>query len=131
MYGTAQWQAAVAAVAPAIFLLGDGAVGAVLNQDYSLNTPRTPLSRGQVLQVFATGLGATVKQGQYSVVATPVTAMLDGTELPVSFAGLAPGYVGLYQVNIPIPVATPPGSGVHLTLKQGGQGSNAVEIAFQ
>jgi uncharacterized protein (TIGR03437 family) len=84
-----------------------------------------------VLQVFATGLGATVKQGQYSVVATPVTAMLDGTELPVSFAGLAPGYVGLYQVNIPIPVATPPGSGVHLTLKQGGQGSNAVEIAFQ
>jgi uncharacterized protein (TIGR03437 family) len=130
-YGTAQRQAAVAAVAPAIFLLGDGAVGAVLNQNNSLNTPLTPLPRGQVLQVFATGLGTTAKQGQYSVVTTNVTAVLNGTELPVSFAGLAPGFVGLYQVNIPIPLATPPGSGVHLTLKQGGQISNPVEIAFQ
>jgi uncharacterized protein (TIGR03437 family) len=60
-----------------------------------------------------------------------VTAVVNGTELPVSFAGLAPGFVGLYQVNIPIPAATPPGSGVSLTLKQGGQISNAVEIALQ
>jgi len=130
-YGKAQQQAAVLAVAPAIFLLGGGAAGAVLNQDYSLNSPLTPLARGQVLQVYATGLGATVKQGQYFVAAAAVTAVVNGTELPVSFAGLAPGFVGLYQVNIPIPLATPPGSGISLTLKQGGQGSNAVEIAIQ
>jgi uncharacterized protein (TIGR03437 family) len=121
----------VAAVAPAIFLLGGAGVGAILNQDYSLNTPLTPLLRGQVLQVFATGLGATARQGQYSVVATVVTAVVNGSELPVSFAGLAPGFVGLYQINIPIPAATPPGSGILLTLKQGGQVSNAVEIALQ
>jgi uncharacterized protein (TIGR03437 family) len=130
-YGTAQQQAAVEAVAPAIFLLGAASAGAVLNQDNSLNTALTPLARGQVLQVYATGLGATVKQGQYAVVETAVTAVVNGTELPVSFAGLAPGFVGLYQVNIPIPAATPPGSGVSLTLKQGGQISNAVEIALQ
>jgi uncharacterized protein (TIGR03437 family) len=103
----------------------------VLNQDNSLNTPAAPLMRGQVLQVYATGLGATAKQGQYSVATTAVTAVLNGTELQVSFAGLAPGFVGLYQVNIPIPAATPPGSGILLTLKQGGQVSNAVEIALQ
>jgi uncharacterized protein (TIGR03437 family) len=130
-YGAAQQQAVVAAVAPAIFLLGGAGVGAILNQDYSLNTPLTPLLRGQVLQVFATGLGATARQGQYSVVATVVTAVVNGSELPVSFAGLAPGFVGLYQINIPIPAATPPGSGILLTLKQGGQVSNAVEIALQ
>ena len=110
-YGTAQQQVAVSAVAPAIFLLGGTPAGAVLNQDNSINTPMTPLARGQVLQVYATGLGTTVKQGQYSVAATAVTAVVNGTELPVSFAGLAPGFVGLYQMNIPIPAATPPGSG--------------------
>jgi len=131
-YGTAQQQAAVSAVAPAIFLLaGGGGMGAVLNQDYSLNTPETPLERGQVLQVYATGLGATARQGQYALAVATVTAVVNGTELPVSFAGLAPGFVGLYQVNIPIPAATPPGSGISLTLKQGGQVSNAVEIALQ
>ena len=130
-YGTAQQQAAVAAVAPAIFLLDGGSAGAVLNQDNSLNAPLTPLPRGQVLQVFATGLGATANQGQYSVVTAGVTAVVNGAELPVSFAGLAPGFVGLYQVNIPIPAATPPGSGIFLTLKQGGQVSNSVEIAIQ
>jgi len=130
-YGTAQQQVAVSAVAPAIFLLGGTPAGAVLNQDNSINTPMTPLARGQVLQVYATGLGTTVKQGQYSVATTAVTAVVNGTELPVSFAGLAPGFVGLYQVNIPIPATTPPGSGIPLTLKQGGQVSNAVEIALQ
>lgn len=130
-YGAAQQQAAVAVAAPAIFVLDGAAEGAVLNQDNSLNTPRTPLPRGQVLQVYATGLGATVKQGPYWVASTAVTAVVNGTELPVSFAGSAPGFVGLYQVNIPVPAATPPGSGISLTLKQGGQISNMVEIALQ
>jgi uncharacterized protein (TIGR03437 family) len=49
----------------------------------------------------------------------------------VEFFGLAPGYVGLYQVNVPIPAATPPGLGVSLTLKEGGQVSNAVAVALQ
>ena len=51
-------------------------------------------------------------------------------ERPVSYAGAA-GYVGLYQVNIPIPATTPPGAGISLTLKQGGILSNAVTIALQ
>jgi len=130
-YGTAQQQIAVSTVAPAIFLLSGGSQGAVLNQDNSINAPLTPLPRGQVLQVYATGLGATVKQGPYSVASTTVTAVVNGTELATSFAGLAPGFVGVYQVNIPIPTTIPPGSGISLTLKQGGQLSNTVPIALQ
>ena len=49
----------------------------------------------------------------------------------MQFAGLAPGYVGLYQVNVPIPAAAPPGLGISLTLKEGGQVSNTVIVALQ
>jgi uncharacterized protein (TIGR03437 family) len=103
----------------------------VLNQDFSLNGPANPLPRGQVLLVYATGLGAVVRQGQLSVTTATVTALVNGQELPVQFAGLAPGYVGLYQVNVPIPAAAPPGLGISLTLKEGGHVSNAVTVAVQ
>jgi uncharacterized protein (TIGR03437 family) len=130
-YGVAQQSINVSAVAPAIFLMGNSGMGAVLNQDFSMNGPANPLPRGQVLVVYATGLGAVARQGQLSVTSVPVTAVVNGQELPVEFAGLAPGYVGLYQVNVPIPAATPPGLGVSLTLKEGGELSNTVAVAFQ
>jgi uncharacterized protein (TIGR03437 family) len=130
-YGAAQQSVNVSAVAPAIFLVGNPPAGAVVNQDFSLNGPANPLLRGQVLVVYATGLGAVTKQGQLSVTTAPVTAVVNGQELPVQFAGLAPGYVGLYQVNVQIPAATPPGLGVSLTLKEGEQASNTVAAALQ
>ena len=122
-YGAAQQSVSVSAVAPAIF--------AVLNQDFSMNGPSNPLPRGQLLVVYATGLGAVAKQGQLWVTTAPVTVVVNGQELPVEFAGLAPGYAGLYQVNVPIPPATAPGLGVPLTLKQGGQVSNSVTVALE
>jgi uncharacterized protein (TIGR03437 family) len=131
VYGAAQQSVSVTAVAPAIFLIGNSGMGAVLNQDFSINGPANPLPRGQVLLVYATGLGAVTKQGQLSVTAAAVTAVVNGQEVAVEFAGLAPGYVGLYQVNVRIAVATPPGLGVSLTLKEGGQVSNSVAVALQ
>jgi uncharacterized protein (TIGR03437 family) len=131
LYGVAQQSVSVSAVAPAIFLMGNPSAGAVLNQDFSINGPANPLPRGQVLVVYATGLGAVTRQGQLSVTTAPVTAVVNGQELPVQFAGSAPGYVGLYQVNVPIPTAMPPGLGVSLTLKEGGQLSNTVVVALQ
>ena len=130
-YGAAQQSVSVAAVAPAIFLMGNSGAGAVLNQDFSMNGPANPLPRGQVLVVYATGLGAVAKQGQLWVTSAPVTALVNGQELAVEFAGLAPGYVGLYQVNVRIPAATAPGLGVSFTLKEGGQVSNTVAVALQ
>jgi uncharacterized protein (TIGR03437 family) len=49
----------------------------------------------------------------------------------VSFSGLAPGYVGLYQVNIRIPDAAPSGDAVAVTLSIGGVTANTVTIAVQ
>jgi uncharacterized protein (TIGR03437 family) len=131
-FGPASQTVAVSQFAPAIFLLSDGVTGAVENQDGTLNSPSNPLSRGQVLVVYATGLGAvTAGMSGLSTVNTAVTAVVNGIELPVAYAGFAPGFIGLYQINISIPTATPPGAGISLTLKQGGQSSNSVNIALQ
>ena len=81
--------------------------------------------------IFATGLGAVTQSGQLSSTNMPVTVVLNGTELATSFAGLAPGFIGLYQVNVTIPAGTPPGLALPLTLKVGGQQSNSVLVALQ
>ena len=96
------------------------------NTSYSLIGPSNPLPRGQAMVIYATGLGAVTQSGQFSVTKAPVTVVLNGTELPAAFAGLAPGFIGLYQVNVLIPAATPPGLGIPLSLKVGGQVSNTV-----
>ncbi len=47
------------------------------------------------------------------------------------FAGLAPGFVGLYQVNVEIPAGVEPGLEVPLVLFQNGVPSNTVTVAVQ
>ena len=66
-----------------------------------------------------------------STVTATVTAVLAGTELRPSFAGLAPGFIGLYQVNLPIPPTTPPGLDLPLLLRQGGVDGNTVSVSVQ
>jgi uncharacterized protein (TIGR03437 family) len=55
---------------------------------------------------------------------------IGGVEAPVSFSGLT-GFVGLYQVDVPIPPGTPSGSAVPLVLSVGGLPSNTVTIAVE
>jgi len=126
---------------PGIFSInqqGTGA-GAILNQDFTVNSAAVAAARGSTVQVFATGLGATqpsVTSGQASPaqplanVVVPVTARVGGLAAPVSFAGLAPGFVGLYQVNVVVPTGVAPGD-VALTLIQNGVSSNSVTLAVR
>jgi uncharacterized protein (TIGR03437 family) len=39
--------------------------------------------------------------------------------LPVIYAGLAPGEVGVYQINVSVPGGTPTGISLPLTINQG------------
>jgi uncharacterized protein (TIGR03437 family) len=39
--------------------------------------------------------------------------------LPVIYAGLAPGEVGVYQINVAVPGGTPTGLSLPLTITQG------------
>lgn len=47
--------------------------------------------------------------------------LLGGESLTVEFAGLAPGQVGVYQINAFVPRNVPLGLDVPLTVRQGGQ----------
>jgi uncharacterized protein (TIGR03437 family) len=129
-YGSSQVPVTVSPVAPAVFLLSN-TQGAIENQDGTINSVANPLPRGQTLVAYVTGLGTTAAHGTLNPAVTPVTALLNGVPLSPAYAGLTPGYIGLYQVNIPIPATTPPGSAISLVLQQGNAQSNAVAVAIQ
>ncbi|HWP85801.1 MAG TPA: hypothetical protein VNN17_11460, partial [Terriglobia bacterium] len=100
-------------------------VGAFLHNDTQRPvTPENPAIPGEHLQMYATGLGAIsppVASGQpgrlqpLSTTVLPVTVTINGAPAPVSFAGLAPGLAGVYQVNIQVPELSPGMAQVVLT----------------
>jgi uncharacterized protein (TIGR03437 family) len=49
----------------------------------------------------------------------------------VSFSGLAPGFVGLYQVNALVPAGVAAGSAVPVVISMSGATSNTVTVAVQ
>jgi uncharacterized protein (TIGR03437 family) len=131
----------VAAAGPGIFTITSNGTGqgTVLNQDYSPNSAQNPAAAGSAIQIFATGLGLTnpsVPAGQPEPVSplsmtvnTPVVTIA-GVPALVLFSGLAPGFVGLYQVNVQVPPGTPSGS-ASLQIQINGQTSNSVTIAIR
>jgi uncharacterized protein (TIGR03437 family) len=128
--GNAQQSITVASVAPAIFSISP-TQAAITNLDNSLNSPSNPAVRGSAIVVYCTGLGAVSPSGDLSVASRPVTVVLGAAELPTAFAGLTPGLIGLYQVNVLLPTAMPPGLYLPFYLKQADAMSNAVTVAIQ
>jgi uncharacterized protein (TIGR03437 family) len=115
---------------------GSGQAKAV-NQDGSLNGDGSnlptdkPAPPGSVISVYATGLGAVTPavaagtpapSSPLSATVSPVTANIAGRAATVTFAGLAPGLIGVYQVNILVPLSAPSGT-ARLALYADGVGS--------
>lgn len=129
-YGSQEQAVQLAAVAPAIFLMGSGR-GAVVNASGLLNTPTTPAQRGGVVVVYATGLGSLIPQGDLQVAENKVTATVGGATVDVLFAGAAPGFTGLNQINLRLPASIPPGIDLPLTIEQTGTRSQPVLVSIQ
>ena len=120
--------------APGIFLI-NGTQAAALNQDGTVNGPTEPAFVGSVLQVYATGLGAVdnpvatgaaAPASPLSQTSATVEASIGGQTARVQFAGLAPGFAGLYQVNIVVPQLT---TGAYtLQIVAGGVPSNTATV---
>lgn len=75
--------------------------------DYRLITPDNPAKPGGIVNFYATGLGAVeppVATGQPGPT-EPLARLQNGIEcnLPVLFAGLAPGLIGVYQLQLQLP----------------------------
>jgi uncharacterized protein (TIGR03437 family) len=139
-----------AAARPGIFTLGPpyGNQGAILIANsnklampVTANIPSQPAAVGGVVSIFCTGLGATdpaVASGQpgpsiepLARVKTPVTVTIGGKPATVYFAGFAPGFAALYQVNAQVPADVTPGDAVSVVLTQGGFSSNTATIAVR
>ena len=96
---------------PEIELTGNGPA-VVHSSDFSLVTTNNPAKAGEVLSLFATGLGpvrANVDRGQpfpanpLAVVNSPVDVTVNGTPAQVIAAVGYPGSVDGYQVNFRVP----------------------------
>ena len=59
------------------------------------------------------------------------TVLIGDAQARVAFAGLAPGFVGLYQVNAQVPASSPSGENVPLAISIGGADSLVVTIAVE
>ena len=97
-----------------------------------------PVNPGDFLTIYCTGLGDVTNAPATGAAASSdplsaTTAMpqvtIGGIQAAVSFSGLSPGFVGLYQVNAQIPVGTPAGNEVPVVLSISGVQSNTVTIA--
>lgn len=127
---------------PGIFTVdssGSG-VGVITDAEGRPVNGSNPASRGRVVVVYAAGLGMTippVASGEASPANPParvvdaVTAFVGGIPATVEFAGLTPGLVGLYQVNVRIPDNAPVGEAVELYLEQNQVPSNRVTLAIR
>jgi uncharacterized protein (TIGR03437 family) len=87
-----------------------------------------PVHKGDHLIIYATGLGPTdpaVDAGVVSpsnpaaLVLTKPVVTLSGVSCPVTFAGLTPGQIGVYQIDVNVPQGVSQGLAIPLTISQG------------
>ena len=100
----------LAAVAPAVFLLADG-TGAVTVAGDGRSTRERPAAPGEWIEIYATGLGAVQWNSALALEETlerPEVA-IGGIPATVRFSGHAPGWTGLYQINVQVPQGLAPG----------------------
>jgi uncharacterized protein (TIGR03437 family) len=101
--------------------------------------PSRPVQRGESISIYCVDLGPVSNQpasGQPSPSDPPATTppsqpfevRIGGVPAPISFVGLAPGLVGVYQINAQVPAGVPSGDAVPVRISEE---SNIVTIAVQ
>jgi uncharacterized protein (TIGR03437 family) len=120
---TTAFTVAVVGTQPGVFSFDSSGTGegAILNQDFSVNSPTNPAARGAVIVIYETGEGQTDPPGRDGMLATtsfpkpigPVSVLIGGVPAKIDYAGAAPGEVaGLMQLNVEVPANAPTGSHV-------------------
>lgn len=127
LYGGAEL--ALASASPAFFTGNQAGTGQIIAQnftDFTLNTAGNPVARGQVLILYGTGLGpvpnapadGTAPTGALPAAVKPQvligSAKIFLPDANILYSGLAPGLVGVWQLNIMIPPDATTGGSVPL-----------------
>jgi uncharacterized protein (TIGR03437 family) len=122
--------------APAFFLNSGTVADALDNTTGALITAANPATAGEILQLYANGLGPVTNPqssgdaasaSPLSETTSPVTVTVGGKQATVFGGGnafLAPGFVGLYQIDIQVPSGLSPGP-QPIAISVGGQTSPA------
>ena len=126
----------VLGAAPGLFSTSSGQA-IVQNSDYTLNSPTNPAKVGSTIVAYLSGSGTVsppVADGAIAPIGTLVylnsgsSATIGSSTVQVAFAGLAPGFVGLVQVNIVVPSGLATGT-YPLTVTIGSETSNSATIS--
>jgi uncharacterized protein (TIGR03437 family) len=133
---------------PAVFTTnasgqGQGQIYVIPPPSYTaqiLANSANPATAGDILTVYCTGLGAvsgsvTAGTGAPSnppaKVIRTVSVTIGGQPAALGFAGLAPGFAGLYQINATVPNGVPTGPDIPVVIMVGGVNSPPVTIAVK
>jgi uncharacterized protein (TIGR03437 family) len=121
----------LSSTAPGFFLSSNVAIAQ--DQNFKLITSSNPAVPGQAIVLYCNGLGPVTNQPASgapasgtsisSTTTTPVVT-IGGQTAQVLFSGLAPGFVGLYQVNVNVPSGLSAGNQA-ITIAIGGNTSPA------
>ena len=133
--GSTAYSVNVTPVAPAIFFFPVAAV--LKNANFTLVSAANPARAGDVLLIYATGLGQTTPAFATGALSppdafaqtAPVGATIGGKLAPVVYSIASPGFAGLYQVAVTVPAGVT--GSVALQLTAGRASSNAVTIPVQ
>jgi len=139
--GSSEASITISEAAPAIFtaFTASGQLPAVLHANGRLVSPSAPAEAGEFVSVYMTGLGqvlGNILAGQPAPSSPPlqtrlaVQVQLGGILITPSYAGLAPGFAGLYQVNLQVPFDTQDGNH-SLRILAGGAVSNSVSMTVR
>ena len=132
------YPASVTPVDPGLFVTPDRRASA-LNQDLSVHTAATPQPAGALIVLYMTGPGplnpplpdgTAAPPTPLSLISGMTQVTIGGREAQVVYAGEAPGFAGLQQINAIIPTGLAPGNQpVFVTVN--GVASNAGAISVR
>jgi uncharacterized protein (TIGR03437 family) len=124
---------------PGVFAMNGFEAITVHNEGYTLVTPASPLEAGEYAFVYAEGIGAVTNEpvlgagspfGILAEARANVVVTIAGIVCETPFAGLAPGFVGLYQINFKVPNGLPSGL-QNLVVIAGGVSSPPVQVRIR
>jgi adhesin/invasin len=117
----------IQAASPGLFMLQQGRA-AVVNQDGTVNSADLRAPAGSEIAVYLTGLGVMFSNPSPAI-AQNVSATIGGKSAAPAYAGPAPGYVGLNQVNLIVPSLTTGDYAVSVSV--GGVTANTAIVSIQ
>lgn len=128
---TAVFNSSPAILATAGNGVGQGHIYVVNSGILTLADQNAPASAGDVLTIYCVGLGtvtppvtsgAAAPDSPLSYAAAPVTVTIGGqVAAPPTFAGVTPGFAGLYQIDVAVPAGVTPGNQVPVTISVAGK----------